>query len=67
MAVQQQGEDQDQDEDETHQGHDQQEPPLLVEGPLGQRCRRREGTQSVDYSQSAHLVSSTVSQEESLY
>lgn len=31
LSMQQEGEDQDQDEDQTHQSHDQQEPPLLVE------------------------------------
>lgn len=43
VSVQQQSEDQDQDEDESHQSHDQQEPPLLVEGTILQRCRQREG------------------------
>lgn len=32
LSVQQEGEDQNQDEDQTHQSHDQQEPPLLIEG-----------------------------------
>lgn len=39
VSMQQQGEDQDQNEDESHQSHDQQEPPLLVERTLRQRCR----------------------------
>lgn len=34
LSMQQEREDQDEDEDQTHQSHDQQEPPLLIEGTL---------------------------------
>ena len=43
VSVQQQSEDQHQDEDDPHQSHDQQEPPLLVERTLGQRCTQEGG------------------------
>lgn len=46
LSVQQQREDQDEDEDEPHQGHDQQEPPLLVEGTFRQSCRHKVSTLS---------------------
>lgn len=32
LSMQQECEDQDEDEDQTHQSHDQQKPPLLIEG-----------------------------------
>lgn len=42
VSMQQQRKDQDQNEDESHQSHDQQEPPLLIERTLRQGCRKGE-------------------------
>lgn len=42
VPMQQQCEDQDQNKDESHQSHDQQKPPLLIERTLRQRCTQGE-------------------------
>lgn len=44
LPMQQEREDQDEDEDQPHQSHDQQEPPLLVEGTFRQSCRQKVST-----------------------